>query len=218
MIYRVFDVETIPDPDVAWQAPEADPNKFPPLCAHQVIAISVRDLELVPAVGGMRLQVGLAANLVGRDEDKLLSAFGSTCAAQKPVLVTWNGRKFDGPLLNVRAMKHKLNWAWWNGTSPNYRYRFGEAHLDLCDSLADYGGNGMKLSDAAKMFGLAGKTIMEGSAVAAEAAAGNLDKISRYCAADVAMTAIIFVWYQHTRGLVSRDDATAAVAALSKDL
>jgi hypothetical protein len=203
VIYRIFDIETEPDTDL-WQPPPEEPGKFPPQFAHKMIALAWVDIEMIPAPGTQEVHVhSLATCFYGKDgEAAMLRDWGHTCGRTKPVLVTWNGRKFDGPVMALRAMKHSIPWAWWYSTEPNYRYRYGHAHLDLQDVLLDFTGGGMKLSDVAHLCGLPGKTIMTGGDVSAEAKAGNYKKIGAYCLADVVMTAGVFLCYQAQRGLI----------------
>lgn len=208
MIFRVFDVESVVESDL-WKPPPDEFDKFAPVFAHKIISLVWIDLEMIPAPGLQELRVGEFRVYSGAAvEPEALTEFGRLCALQKPVLVTWNGRKFDGPVLALRAMKHKIPWGWWYQKDPDYRYRYGQAHIDLQETLLDFTGGGMKLDGVARMCGLAGKTTMTGADVAGEAAKGNYDQIGRYCTEDVFLTAAIFTRFQALRGFI--DQATAA--------
>lgn len=214
MIHRVFDIETVP---LASWTPATE-GAFPPVTAHRMVALACADIDIAPAPGGAIVRV---LNLQGAHcgteagEAALLQNWGASMAATKPILVSWNGRKFDGPVMAMRAMKHQLNWSWWFNNSPDYRYRFGASHMDLFDLVGDFGGNGGKLVDAAQLLGLPGKDGMDGSMVAAEAAAGQFGRIAQYCIGDVVLTASVFLHYQALRGAITYAAAQLAITQLT---
>jgi len=213
MIIRVFDIETVPDFSI-WAPPADKPDAFPPPLVHQVVAISYIDLDgTAKEKGASKFEVvdsysGAGADMVG--ERHLLEAFGSSCLEPEALmLVSWNGRRFDGPVLATRAMKHAIPWGWWHRHDPSFRYRYSEAfgHVDLMDVLADFGSAmPMKMGDVARLCGMPGKGGMDGSMVKDEIEKGNLEKVSKYCLLDVVQTTGIYVRHQYQKGLIDKNN------------
>jgi predicted PolB exonuclease-like 3'-5' exonuclease len=72
-------------------------------------------------------------------EREMLSIFGGVEENDHALLVTWNGRSFDLPVINMRSLKHRLAMPWYYQTE-GMRYRYSESgHCDLMDVLGDYG-------------------------------------------------------------------------------
>jgi len=72
-------------------------------------------------------------------ERHLLEDFSRFVGRARPVLVTYNGRSFDLPVIAMRALCHGISLGWYY-RERNVRYRYSEeGHLDLCDWLADHG-------------------------------------------------------------------------------
>lgn len=187
MIFRVTDIETIPDP-TAWvpgsptykMVPKAEGGvlleeipPFPPAQAHRVVAISYVDVLFDPAATPkyqfLRTysECKWSRDVPGLDieEHKLLSTFGGAMT-EDVHFVTWNGRTFDLPVIALRSLKHKLACGWYYGRK-DVRYRYSpEGHLDLMDWWSDFGAcRPMKLGDAAHLIGLPGKTDMSGASI-----------------------------------------------------
>ena len=184
MIFRVLDIETIPDPKaftpnettykiVPSRVPaqvieiEAAPQFLPPH-ANRVVAMSYVDVSFdagqTPKYQFSRCytECRWARDEAGLDaeERKLLSAFGAAMAEPGTHLVTWNGRTFDLPVIVFRSFRHRIPCSWYYGCK-DVRYRYSvEGHCDLMDFLSDYGAcRSMKLDDASRLVGLPGKDI-----------------------------------------------------------
>lgn len=195
MIFRVTDIETIPDmrfwssndpvckivsgpsllgegirmPAVQEVAP------FPPPQACRVVALSYVDVNFSPDhdppywYGGCHTECQWSGDVSAADEfeKSLLARFGRGVDEGVALhLVTWNGRTFDLPVIVMRSMLHGLACRWYYQNS-NVRYRYSpEGHLDLMDHLGDYGASRqMRLGDCARLVGLPGKTDMSGDKV-----------------------------------------------------
>ena len=133
-------------------------------------------------------------------------------------LVTFHGRGFDLPVLELRSLKHGIPTpAWFAGAR-----RAGSAgHLDLKDLLTASGAAPAAPLDLyAKLVGLPGKEDVAGADVQALYAAGRLDRIAAYCMTDVVQTWLLFLRYRLLEGSLTPDgyteSAEAARAALPR--
>ena len=119
-------------------------------------------------------------------------------AYQMPQWVTFNGRSFDIPLMELSAFRCGMSVPkWFQDTgykSPRSRFG-GSSHLDLQELLTNYGAarfNG-GLNLAAQMLGKPGKMGLSGDQVQSYYDAGDLKAISDYCRCDVLDTYFIFL-------------------------
>jgi predicted PolB exonuclease-like 3'-5' exonuclease len=222
--YLVLDIETIPDTE-RWHRPEEPQTAvFPPTWAHRIVCIGCLWLD-----HGYRLKrVGVVGDAQGGEgtpdqrERALLEDFSRFVGRARPVLVTYNGRSFDLPVIALRSLCHAVSLGWYY-REKNVRYRYSEeGHLDLCDWLADHGATRSGSLDAvARLIGLPGKVGVDGSQVEGLYLAGQLDAIQRYCLADVAQTAFLFLRFRLLQGMLPPDEyraaATALIAALETD-
>ena len=240
MLFRVVDIETVPDCSVwtpgkdKWiQTPSIDPldsrrlhwvkdEPFPPPQAHRVVAIAWVDLEMklettkTYKLSSCHTKAAWSTDTIG-DESLLVGAFGLAQEKYPATAVTWNGRTFDLPVLAMRAFKLGIPWGWYYKDKFGARYRYGEdGHCDLMDFLSDYGASRqMKLGDAARLMGLPGKTDMDGSKVADVVAMGpnvaNEIKIARYCLQDAIQTALLFVRSRYHLGKIGKEEYATSV-------
>jgi hypothetical protein len=203
---------------------------FPPPHACRVVAISwvdvALDCEKSPRYrfdGMMRL---CRWSLSGDPsvERGLLSVFGESTQEQASAsglcLVSWNGRGFDLPVINLRSLMHGISCRWYY-ENKDVRYRYSaEGHLDLMDFLGDFGAaRNMKLGDVARLVGLPGKKgEVTGSSVhdvyrETLDRSSDLDFWSRkiaevgsYCLQDTLQTAIIFLRTRYHLGKIDVDE------------
>lgn len=231
----VLDIETVPDLE-RWQRPEPPPvpegapppppprDVFPPIWAHRIIVIGC--LQLDHGYGLQRLDVIRAAVPDDASPDEreraLLVELARTIGRSRPLLVTYNGRAFDLPVIAMRSLCHAVPAGWYY-RDRDVRARYsGAGHLDLCDWLADHGAiRAGKLDQVARLIGLPGKTGVDGSQVEGLHARGELAAIEHYCLADVAQTALLFLRFQLVRGALDPADYHARtgelVDALARD-
>jgi predicted PolB exonuclease-like 3'-5' exonuclease len=209
--FLVLDIETIPDGDLytpAQPSPGTE-RSFPPLfaCKPVVIGVMWLDENLVCKKAGT---IG-----EGKDEGGMLADFAEFMAKWEPVLVTWNGRGFDMPVLMLRSLRYGVSAPWYYRKS-GYRYRYStEHHIDLCDLLADHGATRMtSLHGAARLVGLPGKEGVDGSQVEALYRTGQIEALRGYCLSDVAQTAFLFLRYRLLAGLLDRVGYTKAATGL----
>jgi predicted PolB exonuclease-like 3'-5' exonuclease len=119
---------------------------------------------------------------------------------QRPRLVSFNGRGFDMPLLELCAFRYGLPIPDWfaedarNFDQPRYRYNTA-AHFDLHEWLTNSGASRFNggLSLAANLIGKPGKTEVAGHMVQDLWDAGRAAEIHDYCRGDVLDTYFIFL-------------------------
>ena len=219
--FLVLDIETVPDPDLVW---DAAIGGFPPAPFHQVVALGVLwldgtyELQKLGAFGG--------EEDAPPDESKVLEEFADFIGKRHPTMVTFNGRRFDLPVLANRMLKHGVQFpAYYAGRSggPDYRYRFSdEGHMDLADVLTDYGASRMpSLTALAQLVGMPGKMDVDGSKVQSMYEHGRHAEIRDYCLHDVVQTAFVFLRTELLRGRLTQDEyrtrAQSLWTALEKD-
>ena len=215
----VFDIETIPDvaigkrlyPELAELSDneamsqlmtlrEQDVgNPFMPLPLHKIACLSV----LWVAGGKMTLK---SLSLKDHSEADIIQTFFNSIE-KNPILVSWNGKGFDMPVMVYRALQHGL-------TAPklfsqtgdmkynNYINRYHDRHTDLMVKLA-MSSTLQKLDIVASMCGFAGKQDIDGYDVVPMVQNGEWDKLTTYCESDVLNTWLIFLRYQRLTGQFS---------------
>lgn len=110
----------------------------------------------------------------------------------KATLVTFNGRGFDLPLLELAAFRYGC-------AGRDYfrggRARFNGQHFDLMDWLTNYGGCRLSggLNLLSKLLGKPGKMGVAGHQVYGMYQAGKLQEINDYCMADTLDTYFVFL-------------------------
>ncbi|MEZ4403400.1 MAG: 3'-5' exonuclease [Kofleriaceae bacterium] len=210
--YLVLDLETVPDV-TRWARPETPHGveaPFPPIWAHRIIVVGClwldRDYRL------RRLGV------IGEDADDeraILTELSRFVGRARPVLVTYNGRSFDLPVIAMRALRHGVPLPWYY-RERGVRYRYSQdGHIDLCDWLADHGATRSGSLDAvARLIGLPGKVGVDGSQVEGLFRAGQLPRIQDYCLADVVQTAFVLLRFRLLQGALAPAAYVEAASAL----
>jgi predicted PolB exonuclease-like 3'-5' exonuclease len=137
----------------------------------------------------------------------------------RPTLVSFNGRNFDVPLLELAAFRYGVSVpGWFHSTAKGYeqpRNRYNtEAHLDLQDLLTNFGvcrfTGGLNL--AANLLGKPGKLDVQGHMVQDLYAAGRLAEIVDYCRCDVLDTYFVFLRTRVLTGLLTRSAEQQLIA------
>lgn len=117
-----------------------------------------------------------------------------------PTFVTFNGRGYDFPVLELAAYRYGYSEpAWFNVEARSYeqsRNRYNtDAHIDLMDLFANFGA--MRVSGGlnllANIIGKPGKTGVEGSQVQEMYDAGQANEVNDYCRCDVLDTFFVFL-------------------------
>lgn len=201
MTYLVLDLETVPDAS-RWSPPADKPDAFGPPWSHRIVCAA----SLVLTKDYETFDYGLVAHT--GEERELLADLSRHIAKLKPMsIVTFNGRKFDLPVIAHRALLHGIQIPWFY-KNADVRIRYKESgHLDLCDALSDYGACSMSsLDDLCKLIGLPGKVDVSGADVARLHSEGRHAEIVRYCLADVAQTALLLLRFRLIQGDLRRAD------------
>ena len=126
----------------------------------------------------------------------------------RPTLVTFNGRGYDVPIMELAAYRFGLSVpAWFNVDSKSFeqsRNRYNhEAHLDLQDLLSNFGAFRMSggLNLLASLINKPGKSGVDGSQVQDMYWNGQVEQINDYCRCDVLDTYFVFL---RSRVLIGR--------------
>jgi predicted PolB exonuclease-like 3'-5' exonuclease len=176
-------------------------NDFFPITLHLPISIAVGN------VGDDYVLHSVETLALGDySEEKLVREFWARAERFAGTLVSFNGRRFDLPVLELAALRHRIaapaHFAEEGGARNRYS---GVRHFDLFDYLSNFGAvslaGGMDL--LLKMIGMPGKTGMDGSMVQEYFETGRLEEIHRYCRSDVVQTYFLFLRVALLRGEIS---------------
>ncbi len=138
---------------------------------------------------------------------------------RRPTLVTFNGRTFDLPLMELAAFRYGLSVpGWFNVESKSWeqhRSRYNlDAHLDLHDVLTNFGASRFNggLNLAANLLGKPGKMDVQGHMVQDLFNDGKLVQINDYCRCDVLDTYFVFLRVSVMLGRISLEREQEIVA------
>ncbi len=145
---------------------------------------------------------------------------GMEGAYRESTLVTFNGRSFDLPVLEMAAFRYGIPApGWFASEGPSYKHprnRYNQAaHLDLMDVVTNYSaarGFAGGLSLLANVIGKPGKMDVRGDMVLDLHQAGKAQEISDYCRCDVLDTYFVFLRTLVMTGELSLKDEQARVA------
>jgi predicted PolB exonuclease-like 3'-5' exonuclease len=232
--YLVFDIETRVDKELVKQVYDSEDaltleqaydkarddliersaqrSDFFPIPFHIPIAVATLQVDenyKVTALGSIGIDRYSESELVVRFWQMFESAV---------TLVSFNGRGFDFPVMESRALKHGLPLPRYFGAAQSrgaYRgNRYSDQyHIDLCDFLSNYGAVSRRgsLDVLAKLIGLPGKYMIAGEDVEYLYRQGRLKEISQYCITDVVQTYLLFIRVELLRGKLDAAGHEAAV-------
>lgn len=205
-VVAVLDIETI--------VPKGQPEdgSFPKWPLHRPVVASV--LTAVPnTAGGCSFKLNNLVIEAGHEQ-----AFYADLDALLPergTLVTANGRGFDLPNLGLQAVAARaFNLKMLSALSR--AKRFDLHHEDICELFSNHGAaTKPSLAEICSALDIPVKTDTHGSQVGELVAAGEIDRVVRYCSSDVVATYVAWLHFSAFRG---SDDALIAepLASLSR--
>ena len=138
---------------------------------------------------------------------------------RRPTLVSFNGRTFDLPLLELGAFRYGVSVPGWFNVGAKsfeqYRNRFNlDAHIDLQEILTNFGSTRFTggLNLAANLLGKPGKMDVQGHMVQDLFYQGKLAEINDYCRCDLLDTYFVFLRTRVLFGQLSLDQEQGLIA------
>ena len=133
---------------------------------------------------------------------------------QQPVLIGFNTMGFDLPVLRYRALALGVAMPALLGPGgKDYAYRFGTAHIDMCERLSGFRTTTPpSLAEACSLLGIPAKGEMSGYDVEPAMAAGRGAEVARYCETDVAATYLLWLRWMQAMGAEEIPASFAAFA------
>lgn len=139
-------------------------------------------------------------------EKEIIEGFSHYCGKNMPQIVTFNGKIFDIPVLQYRAMFHNISMEWFFQVDTykkrGYANRYSDDNLDLIDFFGGYG-RPVKMQEVASVFGIPCKQEGSGSDVYQMYKDGKMNKIRNYCETDAVVTFMLFLIYEHHKGAMN---------------
>jgi predicted PolB exonuclease-like 3'-5' exonuclease len=239
--YLIFDIETRVDKELVKEVYDSENNltldQAYDTARDQILERSGQQSDFFP----IPFHIPIAISTLHADEKYRIRALGSIGADRfsemelvarfwqmfegVQTLVTFNGRGFDLPVLETRALKYGISlpryFATGEGRSTYRGSRYSDAyHLDLCDYLSNFGAAFRRnsLNVLAKLIGLPGKYSIAGEDVEYLYRQGRLKEINQYCMTDVLQTYLLFLRVELMRGRMDANAYQEAVAAAREDL
>jgi 3'-5' exonuclease len=239
--YLVFDIETRVDKDLVKEIYDPENNltfdQAYDTARDQIMEKSGQQSDFFP----IPFHVPIAVSTLQADENYRIVSLGCLGADRfsegelvtrfwklfesAQTLVTFNGRGFDLPVLETRALKYGIPLPRYFGTGQSrntYRgSRYNDAfHLDLCDFLSNFGAafRRSSLNVLAKLTGLPGKYSIEGDDVEYLFRQRRLKEINQYCVTDVLQTYLLFLRVELLRGKLVPEAYREATAAARTEL
>ncbi|MCS7047364.1 MAG: 3'-5' exonuclease [Gemmataceae bacterium] len=231
--YLIVDTESIPDGKLLAMVKYPGQGLTPELAVakaqEEARALSPTGSDFLPVT----FQLPIAACVVRVAEDlglqaitcldapyfrprKIVEQFWSGIAAYRNRyrdrirLVTFNGRGFDLPLLELAAFRYGIGLGDYFAAS---RRRFDGWHLDLMDWLTNFGAcrlvGGLNL--LSKLLGKPGKMAIQGDQVYRLYQNGKVQEINDYCMFDTLDTYFVFLRSRVLAGELSLEAEQSAV-------
>ena len=216
--YLIFDIESVADPELVakihYAGKEIEPQAAVRLYREELLSATANKSDFIPYTYHLPVAVAVAKvdgdyqlmDLVVLDEPQfrpheICSLFWRGWKHYEyPALVSFNGRGFDIPLMELTAFRYGISIpAWFALDQKSYdqpRHRFNlKSHFDLCDILTNFGSSRFHggLNLAANLLGKPGKMDVQGNMVQDLYDAGEVARINDYCRCDVLDTYFVFL-------------------------
>jgi len=214
--YLVFDVESVADGElvasIIYEGQDLSPSQA--ISRYQGERLEKYDSDFIPYTFQMPVSVAVAKvnarfellDLVTLDDPEYRTPvivenfWRGLVSYGMPTLVSFNGRGFDIPLLELAAFRYGIAVpAWFNMKDRSYeqkRNRYNlDAHLDLQDLFSNFGATRINggLNLIATLLNLPGKMGISGHNVQRLFDEGDLAAINAYCRCDVLDTYLVFL-------------------------
>ena len=173
-------------------------SDFLPLAFHIPISIVVGNVT-----GGHTLTAVEVLCAQDYSEEGIVCEFWRRVEIFPGTLVSFNGRAFDLPVLEIQALRYGCQAPRYFNEKYGHRYRYSEErHYDLFDFLSNVGVHRIRggFNLLARLIGLPGKTWVDGSMIQGLWEAGQLGLIHTYCRQDVIQTYGLFLRVELMRG------------------
>lgn len=197
----ILDLETV---RLYPPSPEEDPAKMPPPAAWRVVVAGMCRLRWDSVAQAPKVEIASRWS----DAERPLIEHLVKVISDRAVLVTFNGRRFDVPVVLGACMRHSIPWPWFFGT-PGVRVRWNtHGHIDLCDELSDHGAATMMGLDTWGLVTGLGRKTDSGTSVA-DLWEQSPRAVAEYCAGDVRLTASLYIRWLVVSGAMSHERADA---------
>ncbi|MDZ4782725.1 MAG: 3'-5' exonuclease [Planctomycetia bacterium] len=222
--YLVFDLESVADGDLVSRLrfPGEKLDGAAAIARYRAELMAKNDSDFIPYTFQVPVSVAVAKvgedlrllDLVTLDEPRfrphiITEHFWRGWEKyRRPTLVSFNGRGFDIPLLELAAFRYGIAVPTWfnlqlkSFEQPRNRYNL-DAHFDLQELLTNFGSSRFNggLNLVANLLGKPGKMDVQGCMVQDLYNEGKLQEINDYCRCDVLDTYFVFL---RTRVLLGR--------------
>ena len=186
---------------------KGDENAMLPPGLNMIVAggIHLADIRFDQNIGEWYETKHLSST--AENEKKVVTDMVNYFDRLKPRFVTFNGRSFDFPLLQLRAMHHGVPMPFWFTSGDkwnNYTSRYApDYHFDVMDFIASQGAAPrMKLRELMAILKLPDK-VYTGANVLDLWLTNSVAHIREYCELDCFNTFLCYVYCQHLRGSIS---------------
>jgi hypothetical protein len=181
--FTVFDIESVAHPICATHNHEGE-HGMPAATCFRAVSMVMLPIEIDHDGGVIAVRDPIVAGLdqIGQgfdrhDSSEALDELAMRCERHIvetmtkevrtywPVLVTWNGRGFDLPMIFAAGFEHGVDLKWMAHEAYRDRYR-GRQHLDLQEVFSLGGaGRNARMAFAAQRLGWPGKLDVDGKSV-----------------------------------------------------
>ena len=233
--YLAFDIETVADGDLVAKIRYPGENLQPAaaIARYRAELMEKYESDFIPytfqvpisvAVGKISADYRLL-DLSVLDEPKFRPAiltehfWRGWDKYRRPTLVSFNGRTFDLPLMELAAFRYGISVPGWFNVGAKsfeqYRNRYNlDAHIDLQEILTNFGSTRFTggLNLAANLLGKPGKMDVQGHMVQDLFDRGALAEINDYCRCDVLDTYFVFLRTRVLFGEISLDQEQGLIA------
>jgi predicted PolB exonuclease-like 3'-5' exonuclease len=196
-------------------------NEFYRQLFHKIVCVSFIVGSIHPLKGGKEKYVIKDIRTGGRKgetEEEILRTLFTYLGKHPSRLISFNGRGFDLPVLQYRAMKYGIDAKWiYNDGYYNYNHRYSiEKHCDLLDMFSNFGASArVKMAEVASLFKIPSKINgVTGADVYGMFKEGKIEEICNYCENDVIATYILYLRFMQHSGKVSAEGYNIVIDSL----